>query len=102
MARQIIWTEIAFRDLEAAADFITQDSPAYAAALVGEVREAARALATFADRGRVVPEYGDDSIRELFIGSYRLIYRVDSDRVTILALIHGARDLAGVARPPLT
>ena len=102
MARQIVWTEVAFRDLEAAADFIAQDSPAYAAALAGEVREAARALATFANRGREVPEYGDEAIRELFIGNYRMIYRVEPDRVTILALIHGARDLAGIVRPLLT
>jgi len=32
------------------------------------------------------------AIRDLLVFRYRLIYRVDSDRVTILEFIHGARD----------
>jgi hypothetical protein len=33
-------------------------------------------------------------VRELFVGRYRLIYRVADDQVAILGFIHGARDLA--------
>lgn len=65
----------------------------HAAALVHEVREAAASLVQFAERGHVVPEYGDEAIRELLIGRYRLIYYVTDDRVTVLALIHGAQRL---------
>ena len=46
----------------------------------------------FADRGRVVPELRDRSIREIFVYSYRLVYRIEDDRISILALIHGRRD----------
>ena len=59
----------------------------------GEIRDAARLLAHFADRGRVVPEFDDQSIRELFVRSFRLIYQKSEERVYIIALIHGARDL---------
>ncbi len=94
MARQsVVWSELAWRDLENAADYIAQDSPHYAAAFVGELRDASRALAEFSGRGRVVPELNDPEIRELIVGSYRLVYQVAADRVTILAVIHGARDL---------
>jgi plasmid stabilization system protein ParE len=48
----------------------------------------------FANRGRVVPEFGDQSIRELFLGSQRMIYQVTAERVFIIGLVHGARDLA--------
>ncbi len=37
-------------------------------------------------------------MREVVVGSYRLIYEVDDDRVFILGLIHGSRDLAELWR----
>jgi len=93
MARKVTWTEIAWSDLEAAADYIAEDSPHYAAAFVREVRDAARSLAHLAERGRVVPEFSDPSIRELLVRSYRLIYRVAEEAVYVIGFIHGARDL---------
>ena len=91
MAREVIWTEPAAEDLEAAAEYIARDSGSYAAAFVREVREAAEFLSEFAERGQVVPEFGDDSIRELLLRPYRMVYRVRPDRVVIFALVHGAR-----------
>lgn len=93
MAWRVVWTEPGWSNLEAAADYIAQDSPRYAAGLVREAREASRSLATFANRGRVVPEIGDPTVRELFVWRYRLIYRVTEQRVEVLAFIHSARDL---------
>ena len=93
MARQVIWTEVAWNDLEAVAEYIARDSAYYAAAFVHEVREAARSLTHLVVRGRVVPEFRDPHIRELFVRDYRLIYQTDQRRVHVLAFIHGARDL---------
>jgi addiction module RelE/StbE family toxin len=91
MAREVVWTEPAWDDLAAAADYISRDSENYAAAFVEEVSEAAASLAHFAVRGQVVPEFADHTIREFLIKPYRLIYKVTDDKVVILALIHGAR-----------
>jgi plasmid stabilization system protein ParE len=52
----------------------------------------AASLETLSERGRVVPEYDDASIREIFVYSYRLMYRVEGDTVTIVTFLHGARD----------
>jgi len=94
MARTIIWTQSAWNDLEAVADYISKDSPRYAASFVREIRDASRSLNTLAFRGRVVPEFDDDThVRELFIKSYRLLYQVSAREIYILGLIHGARDL---------
>ena len=65
MDREITWTDPAWEDVENAADYIAQDSKFYAAAFVQEIKEAAASLANFAERGQVVPEFGDESIREL-------------------------------------
>jgi len=93
MARAVVWTLAALDDLDRIAEYIARDSPAYAAVFVGEARAASRSLRVFAERGRVVPEFDDPEIRELFVGSYRLIYRVGA-RIEVLTLVHGARDLA--------
>lgn len=94
MAWRVVWSEPAWSNLEAAADYIAQDSRRYASSLVREARDAARSLSRLANRGRVVPEIGDPNVRELFVWRYRLIYRVGPARVEVLAFIHSARDLA--------
>jgi toxin ParE1/3/4 len=54
----------------------------------------AESLSTLAERGRIVPEVGDPTVRELFVYDYRLLYRVREDRVVIRAFLHGARDFS--------
>ena len=91
MAREVIWTEPAWQDLEAAAGFIARDSESYAAAFVQEVKESVTSLTHLAERGRMVPEFGNQRIRELLVRPYRLVYEISDDRIFVLALIHGAR-----------
>jgi plasmid stabilization system protein ParE len=93
VARTVKWSETATLDLEEAADFIARDSRYYAATLVRDARAAARSLRTLAERGRVVPEARSSSVREIPVKSYRLIYWVAPDRVSVLAFVHGSRDL---------
>lgn len=93
MAWKVAWVEVAWSDVSAVADYIAKDSARYAAAFVREVREAARSLGQFAERGRVVPEFQDPSVRELLVRDYRLIYRLTGRDVFIIAFIHGARHL---------
>jgi addiction module RelE/StbE family toxin len=94
MDRKVIWSDTAVTDLDAAAEFISKDSPAYAATFVLRLLEAARSLGDLAERGRLVPEFKDETIREIFVQSYRLVYQVEEKRVSVLALIHGRRDFA--------
>jgi plasmid stabilization system protein ParE len=93
MAKTVKWTEAAWADLDAIADYIAADSAFYAAAFVREVREAARSLNIMPERGSIVPELENSKIREIFVRKYRLIYQVQKKQVLILGFIHGARDL---------
>ncbi len=77
MAWKIVWSFEAAADLEAMADFISRDSNFYAAAFVQEILDVSRSLDEFSERGRVVPEFGDPKIRELFVRNYRLIYSIE-------------------------
>jgi plasmid stabilization system protein ParE len=76
MARTVIWTETALRDLDEAAEFIARDSKFYAAAFVKEARQAARSLKRFAERGRIVPEVGKTEIRDRSSGGIGLSTRL--------------------------
>lgn len=93
MARQVRWSHEATADLDSIAEYISRDSPYYAAAFVEEVLSAARTLDRFAERGRVVPELHHITFRELFVKKYRLLYQVGDDFVLVLGVIHGRRDL---------
>lgn len=72
MDRKVAWADAAVADLEAAAEFISKDSPAYAAAFVLRSLQAAKSLEQLTERGRVVPEFKDKSIREIFVHNFTL------------------------------
>ncbi|HKO58110.1 MAG TPA: type II toxin-antitoxin system RelE/ParE family toxin [Thermoanaerobaculia bacterium] len=80
-------------------EYIARDSPSYAAALAIRAERAAASLSNFPNRGRHVPEFDDPAVRELDVGSYRLIYRVRPSQVMVLAFVHSARDLRTVTDP---
>jgi len=39
--------------------------------------------------GRKVPEFDDEATRELLVYSYRIIYVVEEEQVTVVSVIHG-------------
>lgn len=88
-----MWTDTAIKDLENVVGYIYEDSPSYALAFFETVKEKSKTLDNLYQRGRIVPEYKDHSIREIFIHRYRLIYKIQEKRVIILTFIHGAREL---------
>ena len=45
--------------------------------------------------GRAVPEAQSENVREIFYRSYRIIYRIVGERVDVLTVVHGSRDLWG-------
>lgn len=40
-----------------------------------------------------MPEARSSNVREIYVKSYRLIYWITADVVTVIAFVHGARDL---------
>jgi toxin ParE1/3/4 len=99
MAHKIKWSPKAAEDVEAIASYISQDSPAYAAAVVKKILDVTRNLSYFPFSGRVVPEFDEETIREQLAYSYRVIYRVQGETVTIAAVIHGRRILGRDIQP---
>jgi addiction module RelE/StbE family toxin len=93
MAHTIVWSPRAIDDVEAIASYIAKDSEAYAASVVRLILTKARNLSEFPYMGRIVPEFDDHNLREVFAYTYRIIYEIDGDSVTIAAVVHGNRML---------
>lgn len=90
--RRVVWTRFARAQLVRATDFIAFDSPIAAARLMAKAEARAESLALLSERGRIAAESPGGPIREIFLGRYRLIYRVADDFVFVVGFIHGARD----------
>lgn len=92
MAREVVWASRARSDLRSAIEHILADSPMAARAFASAIFRSTRSLATLSERGRVVPELGQENVRELVLGRHRLIYEVFPERVAVVRLIHASRD----------
>ena len=92
MAFKLEWSEEALEDIESIATYIEKDSPTYAKSVVSKFFEKAEILQEFSKLGHVVPELNDKSIREIFVYSYRLIYKLDESIILFVAVVvHGKR-----------
>lgn len=91
----VIWTQPAKADLRAVHDYIARDSRYYAKKVAQEIRQRTIVLDGLPRMGRVVPEVGDDNVREISIYSYRILYEIRADDVFVLALVHKRQDFRG-------
>ena len=91
MAFKLEWSEEALEDIESIATYIEKDSPTYARSVVSKFFEKAEILQDFSELGSIVPELNDSYIREIFVYSYRLIYRLEKTKILFVAVVHGKR-----------
>ncbi len=90
---KVIWSNNALSDLTEIAEFIEKDSPTYAQITVQKIYYKVFILETHPRIGRVVPEHGDENLRELIEGNYRIIYELANSEIQILAVHHSAKNL---------
>jgi plasmid stabilization system protein ParE len=88
---RIVWTLQAVEDVEAIRDYVARDSVHSAQLLASRLILSVERLAQFPDSGRIVPEVGDETIREVVLGNYRIVYRLAASQLNILTVFHGAR-----------
>ncbi len=87
----VVWAPQAIDDVEAIRTHVARDSTHYADLVVERLVAAVERLQNHPRSGRVVPELGDDSIREVIHGNHRIVYRLHHDVVEIATVFHGAR-----------
>ncbi|HZF07803.1 MAG TPA: type II toxin-antitoxin system RelE/ParE family toxin [Thermoanaerobaculia bacterium] len=96
---EVLWSEVAVRDLDRIIDPIERDAPGAAQRIFDQIKKSSENLSTLPLRGRSVPElarFESTSYRELLIPPYRLLYRVGESIVLVVAVFDGRRDLESV------
>lgn len=90
---RLVFAEPAERDLDGIIDYIALDNPAAAEKVFRAVVATAERLADFPDMGHAgrLPDTREFAMTGL---PYLIVYQVAADTVTVLAVFHGARDLA--------
>ena len=86
----VFWTNTAQNDLSAILGYIHRDSPQNARSILKSIKEQAQKLDSFPERGRIVPELREFGIliyRELIVDRWRIMYKIDIDRLYVLAVI---------------
>jgi toxin ParE1/3/4 len=93
------WAEVARQDLDEIADYIASESPDAALRVIDRIEERAVTLESLPHRGRIPPEllrFHLAMYRELQIPPWRLVYRVYDDRIVVLDVFDGRRNLDDV------
>jgi len=79
-------------DLEQIASYVAERSPQAALALIRELRDRCESLAD-APRGYpLVPRYEQFGIRRRPFGNFLIFYRVGTEAIEVVHILHGARD----------
>jgi plasmid stabilization system protein ParE len=97
MAREVVWSAAAEADIAEIGSYLERvASLAVATTVITKIRAGAFGVVDFHYAYRMVPEFQDPDRREIFVFEYRLMYRVESSRITVLRVVHGRRLLSNV------
>lgn len=88
---KVVWAPLAIDRAVEQAEFIAEDKPeAGRRWLIGLFASVGK-LAKHPQLGRKVPETGRPDLREIDFRGYRVVYRVEKGRISILTVRHGRR-----------
>jgi len=90
---KIVWSPTARRRAQAAVDHIALDRPQTSLEWLDGLVRRIDLLRDLPEQGRVVPEWHESSVREVFHEPYRVIYEILDDRLEVLTLSHFRQEL---------
>ena len=85
------WTARASQDLKEIGHYIAEDNKIAARNWVERIRKQAQNICQTPFAGRVVSELGQEDIREIVFGNYRIVYRVSKEVLEVLTVFEGHR-----------
>lgn len=91
---KVIWTDSAIEDLNKIGERISKNSERYAQITVDRLFEAPSILVKHPKAGPIVPDFNDNSIRQLIRGNFRIVYKIiDVFRIDIITVHWCARSI---------
>jgi toxin ParE1/3/4 len=85
---EIVWTDKSIEDIDSIAEYIAQQSHHYATLQTIKFFSRVEQLINYPKSGKIVAEFGNNSIRELIEGNYRIVYRIVSKSQIHIIRIH--------------
>lgn len=85
---EIIWTRQALEMVNEFVDYIARNDYQAAERWALELMTKTDKLADHPRQGRIVPEYNEETLREIIAGNYRIAYRIKEDAIYIEAVWH--------------
>ena len=96
---KVVWSPLAIEREAEIAELIGADRPSAAEKWLDALFGATERVGAFPESGRVVPELQRSDLREVIHKEYRIIYRIDSEGVSIMTVRH-SRQLTTAADLP--
>ena len=90
---KVRWADSALDELDKVAEYIALDKISEAKKLVRRVFSRVGLLSDSSECGRVPPELGNKSYREVIVEPCRIFYRLINDEVVILYVMRSERNL---------
>ena len=87
----IRWSARAREDVREAVAYIAADNPAAAMRWADAVERRLELAEGTPRAGRVVPEFGDEGLREVLVGRFRLLYRFAPHELQVVRVWEGHR-----------
>jgi toxin ParE1/3/4 len=96
---EVLWAAVAESDLTGIILYIAEESPGSAKKVLARIKARTAKLTKSPMQGRVVPELlsqGISQYREVVISPWRVIYRVERDRVLVVSVIDSRRNVEDI------
>jgi toxin ParE1/3/4 len=90
---KIYFTSGSKSDIAEIVETISHDNPQAANEWVNSIFNSVKKLIDFPEMGRIVPEYSEDTIREIIKGQYRIVYKINrpGKEIVIITVHHSRR-----------
>jgi addiction module RelE/StbE family toxin len=89
---KVVITDAAKRDLVGIGDYIRPHNPERAGSFIDELIDHCQTLVESPRRHPLVPRYEHHGIRRSVHAGYLIFYRVGTERVEVIHILHGAQD----------
>ncbi len=86
---KIVWSKESLQQLIEIENYISRDNPERAVQFINRLIDRAEKIKDYPYKGRVVPEFSINEIREVFEKNYRIVYRISEKQIEILTVFEG-------------
>ena len=83
---KIVWSPLAIEQVKDIANYIALDKVPATQSWIEEVFDSVKRLEEFSESERKVPEIDRENIREIVNGNYRVIYKIENNKVLVLTV----------------